>query len=580
MRDVLKIFTVFTVSQKWEIVLIAIFMLFGAGIEVVGVGAVGPFIKLIEQTDFLTRSGFVGDMLLILGIKTHTEFIVLTGLIMILFYCFKSWFLTWQSKRQIDFVIKIQKFFAKELLSEYLREPYSFHLNNNSATLLRNVNSGVSTSFSLMLVPALQLITETVNIAVLLILIVAIEPVIACGIIITIGILLYVVVMGCRKKLFRYGEIQNFYSAEMNKVVNHSLGAIKETKISCRERFFIDEFENVYNKYASANGSYNVISQAQRYSIEAIALSGLLFLIIIKTVNGETVNEIVPFMATLTVAMFRLLPSVIKIMGSWTVIRFSSPVFNNLYEYFIRIKNREQLEEDKDIFCYPMNPLPFEKEIALKDISFKYLDTTEYIFSHISVTIPKGSFVGIVGPSGAGKTTFVNLLLGLYKPQNGLILVDGVDIFSDIRAWRKNIAYVPQDIFLMDTTLKANIALGVPSDKLDAQLIDKVIEMAGLRDFVTGLPEGGETVIGERGLKLSGGQRQRLGIARALYTEPNILVLDEATSALDTDTENEIMKTVLKLKGNITIIAIAHRVNTLGECDFKLECNNGNATVI
>ena len=393
-----------------------------------------------------------------------------------------------------------------------------------------------------------------------------------------LGIIMYLIIKFFRSKISYQGKIQNNASARYYKWISQGLGAIKETKVLGKEKFFLDEFSRSYEEYAIANNSFNMLNQLPRLIVETIIVSGLLILIIIKMKMGYSPTDIVPLLGVLAFAAFRLMPSINRIINLINAIKFQMPFFDELYDEFLKIK-KQQLEDYSIFSPKEKEKLNFFSAISIDNVSFNYTNEQK-VLNEINFLIPKGKFIGIIGASGAGKTTFVDILLGLLNPTSGTIRVDGIDIQTNIRGLQKNLAYVPQNIYLIDGTIKENIALGIPKKYIDDNLVKLAIEMAELTSLIKVNPLGVETVVGERGVKISGGQRQRIGIARALYQNPEILILDEATSALDNETEKSITNTILKLKGKITIIAIAHRVSTLEKCDFKINFENGNAEII
>lgn len=554
-------------------------MILGAILEAIGIGAILPLISIMGNPDFLTVYPKVTKYAGIFGIMTHIQFIITATFLLLILYIIKNIYLAWQNKIQIDFAVQNQIYYSEELLTEYLQKPYLYHLNHNTATLLRNVNSGGVIVFSLIMVSMFTLLTEiitAVTIWLMLVMIDAFTAIIVAGF---IGSLLYFIIKGFRKKITEQGKIQNEYSALYIKCINQSLGAIKETKVSCKEEFFLDAFRKAYFEYGKANGKFLFMNQLPRMLIETIIVCGLLLLIITKLLLGNQPEEIVPLLGVLALAAFRLMPSANRIVNLSNGIRFQMPFFNELYEDLLIIKNKGA-KETETCLQKPESRMDFENVISVEELSFAYPEIEKQVLNNISFSIPKGKFVGIVGPSGAGKTTFVDILLGLLPPSKGKISVDGKNIYDDIRTWQANLAYVPQSIYLIDGTIRENIALGVDEKEIDDALINKVLHMAELYDFVQELPAGIDTTVGERGVKLSGGQRQRIGIARALYYQPQVLVLDEATSALDNETEKSITDTILKLKGQITIIAVAHRLTTLAQCDFKVKFENGKASII
>ena len=579
MDIILKIYSILNLKQIRRCSIIIVAMILGAILEAIGIGAILPLISIMGNPDFLTVYPKVTKYAGIFGIMTHIQFIITATFLLLILYIIKNIYLAWQNKIQIDFAVQNQIYYSEELLTEYLQKPYLYHLNHNTATLLRNVNSGGVIVFSLIMVSMFTLLTEiitAVTIWLMLVMIDAFTAIIVAGF---IGSLLYFIIKGFRKKITEQGKIQNEYSALYIKCINQSLGAIKETKVSCKEEFFLDAFRKAYFEYGKANGKFLFMNQLPRMLIETIIVCGLLLLIITKLMLGNQPEEIVPLLGVLALAAFRLMPSANRIVNLSNGIRFQMPLFNELYEDLLIIKNKGA-KETETCLQKPESRMDFENVVSVEELSFAYPEIEKKVLNNISFSIPKGKFVGIVGPSGAGKTTFVDILLGLLAPSKGKISVDGKNIYDDIRTWQANLAYVPQSIYLIDGTIRENIALGVDKKEINDALINKVLQMAELYDFVQELPAGIDTTVGERGVKLSGGQRQRIGIARALYYQPQVLVLDEATSALDNETEKSITDTILKLKGQITIIAVAHRLTTLAQCDFKVKFENGKAFII
>lgn len=579
MESILKLFSILTIAQKKECFFIIFTMIIGAVLEAIGIGTILPLISVIENENIFSEYTQIKYIANSIGIITHTQFIIAVSVLLIFVFVLKNLYLAWQLRLQINFSLKNQVYFSKMLMREYLFKPYLFHLNHNTATILRNVNASGTIIFSNMYVSAFQLLTEIVTGFVIWSMLLLIDPftaTIAAGFMVLI---LYSIIKAFRKKISEQGKKQNQYSAAYLKWVNQGLGAIKETKVLRKESYFLQAFSKAYEEYGNSNKRFLFLNQVPRMIIESTVVCGLLLLIIVKIILGTPANEIVPLLGVLALAAFRLMPSANRIVNLSNNIRFNMPFFNELYDEFVKIKNSSLLTNEAFIDKEKISKIPFNKQIKIDDLCFGYLNSKN-VLTDISFEIPKGKFVGIVGPSGAGKTTFVDILLGLLEPTAGKITVDGIDIFSNIRGWQTNLAYVPQSIYLIDGTIKENIALGFAENEIDDELINKVLHMAELYDFVYSQQDNINTNVGERGVKLSGGQRQRIGIARALYQKPEVLILDEATSALDNETEKSITDTILKLKGKITIIAIAHRTSTLEQCDFKVKFENGKAEII
>ena len=487
--------------------------------------------------------------------------------------------MAWQAKLQIDFSLKYQIYFSGQLMANYLSKPYFFHLSHNTATLLRNVNSGGQVVFSAILIPTFMLLTEFITAGTIWLMLVFLDAFTAIVVAGLMAALIYALLKSFRRKIAEAGRIQNDYAAIYLKWLNQGLGAIKETKVMRRERFFLHEFLQSYELYGNANRKFLFLSQLPRMIIETLVVCALLIMIVVKLAMGTSPMDIVPLLGVLALAAFRLMPSANRIVNLANGIKFQMPLFDELYREFLAIKSRAVHQRELQL-ALDSGKMGFRQELSVEHLEFSYPGTGQLVLQDVSFRVPKGAFVGIVGPSGAGKTTFVDILLGLLKPVRGSIKVDGVDIQQDIRAWQANLAYVPQTIYLIDGTIRENIALGMRTENIDDEKVERVLKMAELYDFVSVQPAGANTMVGERGVRLSGGQRQRIGIARALYQEPVVLILDEATSALDNETEESITHTILKLKGQITILSIAHRVSTLAECDFKVKFAEGRAEIL
>lgn len=579
MKSIFQIFNIFTKQQLRYCCFIVVAMIVGAMLEAVGIGAILPLISLMGQPDFLVRHPEIGHIAEVLGIVSHTQLIMVCAVGLIVLYLIKNAYMAWETKLQIDFSLRNQINFSTELMNNYLCKGYLFHLDHNSATLLRNVNVGGQVIYTALLMSTFTLLTELITAFTIWLMLVAVDAFTAVVVAGIMGAMMYGIIKAFRRNISKQAKIQNDFAAGYIKCVNQGLGAIKETKVMRKEQYFLEEFSRTYQQYGEANRKYLFINQLPRMIIETMVVSGLLVMIVAKLAMGSTPEEIVPLLGVLALAAFRLMPSANRIVNLFNTIKFQQPLFYELYPELMDIKERQ--ESRKESYYLSLQPkLKFEKSIQVNKLRFVYPEGREDVLRDVSFTIGKGDFAGIIGPSGAGKTTFVDILLGLLKPSDGNIKVDGQDIFDNIRSWQANLAYVPQSIYLIDGSVKENIALGVAPENIDNARVEKSLHMAELYDFVSDLPEGMETRVGERGVKLSGGQRQRIGIARALYQQPEVLILDEATSALDNDTEKSITDTILKLKGQITIIAIAHRLSTLAECDYKIEFADGKASVL
>lgn len=575
MKVIKELFSILDKKEKIQCFVLLISMVIGAFMEAIGIGLILPLLNVLADNEFLTKHADIAKIVFSMGIDSHIKFVYFLIFILIIWYIIKNFYTYTLLKKQVNFSISLQKKYAYKLLNLYLRRPYIYSLEQNSAELIRNIQSSLSYIFNTLLYSSLFLITELMTVFMIWLMLLYVDAFVATVVIGILVAVMYLFIYIFKAKVSEVGKIQNKNIADYTKWLNQSLGALKETKILCKENYFLNQFISAYNNYANSVQYYNVISQMPRFFIEALVTIGLLLLIVYKLMIGENVVQIVSLLGVLSLAAFRLMPSANRILNLSTTIRYQIPTFLALKQDLIDADNLINNSTN----AMNISKMQFNKKIVIDNLHFSYLNSKN-LLTDISFEIPKGKFVGIVGPSGAGKTTFVDILLGLLKPISGSITVDGVDTFSNVRGWQANLAYVPQSIYLIDGTIKENIALGVAEKEIDDKLIDKVLHMAELYDFVYSQLDDINTNVGERGVKLSGGQRQRIGIARALYQQPEVLILDEATSALDNETEKSITDTILKLKGKITIIAIAHRTSTLEQCDFKVKFENGIAEVI
>ncbi|MDY5885886.1 MAG: ABC transporter ATP-binding protein, partial [Treponema sp.] len=498
---------------------------------------------------------------------------------LVFFYIFKNFLILFQGKLQIAFTLNNQADYTKRLYKYYINKPYLFHVDTNFSVILRNINLGCIIVFSQILTNTLIIITNIITMIVIWILLLIMDWVMAIVIAFILAPLMLGILNYFRKKINKYGTRQNECNVEYIKWLNQGFWSVKETKVMQKEAFFTEEFSKAFNEFTVTQKQFLFINRFPKCIIEMVCVGGILLLITFKMIFNTDPSSIIPALGVLALAAMRLMPCMNQITGLFNEIKFKMPFFNEVYDDFIAIKN-EKKEDEINSQTGQKERIPFNKEISVTNLTFGYPDTNKNVFENVSFTIPKGKFVGVVGPSGAGKTTFVDILLGLLQPSGGSINVDGKNIFENIQGWLDNVSYVPQSIYLIDGTIRENIAFGILPEDIDDKRIEKVLKMAELYDFVQSLELKENTPCGDKGAKLSGGQKQRIGIARALYQNPSVLILDEATSALDTETEKQITETINKLKGEITIIAIAHRLSTLENCDFKIKFENNSATII
>ena len=558
-------------TKKQRILFFAIFfsILVGASLETIGVSILIPFIQAILTPTELMQKEIINSILHKIGIINESGFILFITIFVICFYFLKNIYLVltayWQQKYRCD----VQRYVSVSILNSYLHYPYSFFIKTNSSELLRNV---ISDADGLMncINSIFSILTQLFIVLLITIFLFVTDPFIASCLLVSIVFVLLVPVVILGRPIRKTGVRLRENAAACYKNALQSLNGIKEIIMYGKQDYFSSEYEASYRKKANNDIRSCVYSSLPGRLIEAICISALALSLCIKRTGGSLDVAMIAQLSAFAMAAFKLLPSVSTISQSFNNLILSYPVLtsvhNNVTNYtsnkFIANQNGDKQE------------INFLRNIRFENVAFHYENKEKYIFSDVNISINKGDVVGIVGPSGAGKTTFVDVLLGLLKNTEGKIFVDDVILEEDnIVNWRSKIAYVPQTAYLIDDTILANVAFG--QKDIDENLVNKVLKEAMLEDYTTSLPEGVKTVVGERGVAMSGGQRQRLSIARALYTQPEIIVFDEATSALDEKTEKEIMESIDNLIGKQTLFIIAHRLSTLKKCTKILKIENG-----
>lgn len=544
-------------------------MLIGAGFEVVGLSLVIPLLDMITDP---TQSKFVELISSYYPILSNRQIIIFTIVFFSLIYALKGLYLAFLAHIISNFVFGIKVSINERLMQYYINAPYEFHLKNNSSSLVRNITVEARTLVFHTLIPFLVLITESLVIAAFMIFLFYLEPI---GTVIVIFLLLLfgLLFQGLIKNVMEEaGSARQLADGLIIQKAQEAIGGIKDIKVLLKEDAFMRYFSKDNLLSANADAQHFTWSQFPRMYLETIGVITLCVLLLFLTIQSANSSQIIPTFGIFALAAFRLLPSVNRIMISVNGLRYSSSAIDIVEQQLndaSLISNHTTNENEV------RNSLPFTESIDIQELTHSYDDAETISLNNISLSIKKGESIGIIGKSGSGKSTFVDVILGLLTPTSGTIAVDGNCIFENLRGWQQIVGYVQQDVFLLDDSILKNIAFGIPEDNIDFKRLNQTIKEAQLDDFVDTLSEGLNTQLGERGLRLSGGQKQRIGIARALYHESSILVFDEATSALDSETETEIITAISNLKGNKTIIIIAHRVSTLKSCDRILELSEG-----
>lgn len=568
MTPIQKIRFVLTPAERKSTVVLLCLMITGTMLEMLGVGMLFPVMTIMGQNDLAIRYPRIQPVLEFLGNPTQSQLIVGAMLGLVGIYLIKNLFLAFLAWRQARFVHGIQAQLAQRLFTAYLRQPYTFHLQRNSAQLGHNILGEVGVFIAVINSSMITLTEGLVLFGITTLLLLA-EP---------LGVLIVVLVLGAavwsfyyitRARITRWGVARQHHDALRVQHMFQGFGGVKDIKLLGRESNFLEQFQLHSVQAARVTGSQAILQQLPRLWLELLAVAGLALLVLSMLGQGVGTDRIVPTVALFAAAAFRLMPSVNRMLAGVQFMRYSLPTVNLMYEEVKLIAAEPSVTQEKNAVSSPA----FQTGIRLANISYTYPGASTLSLDSVSITIQKGESVGFIGPSGSGKSTLVDVILGLLPPISGQVAVDGQDIQKNLRAWQNQIGYVPQSIYLTDDALRHNVAFGLPDEQIDDAAVQRAIKGAQLEEFVASLPNGLETMVGERGIRLSGGQRQRIGIARALYHDPSVLVLDEATSALDTATEQGVMQAVTELRGSKTILIVAHRLSTVEHCDrlYRLE---------
>jgi len=555
-----------TPRQRWHSVLLLIAMVFSALLEAASVGLVVPVVTLMMQGDVDQRYPLIYEMLG--GGTVRSADLVLSGIVLlVVVFLIKALFLGALAYRQASFAFGLQASVSERLFRGYLLQPYLFHLQRNSAQLIRNaINETNQFTFGAIL-PGMVLMTETLVLVGLVVLLIGFEPVGALSVMLLGGGVGAAFYRLTKNRIRSWGEDRQVNEGLRIQYLQEGLGGAKEVKLLGRESYFLERYA-LHNAASARTGELQTTLQSiPRLMLEFLAVFSLAAVVLVAQASGRTSAELVPVFGLFSVAAFRLIPLANRILVSVQSLRFSLPVLDILTRELDTCGAPVNQAEEKK--------LSFQDRLLIQDIFFSYPKATQPTLRGVDVTILKGQTVGVVGESGAGKSTLVNLILGLLAPSSGQFTVDGQAVQAHLRGWQKNIGYVPQHIYLTDDSLRRNIAFGENDDDINEAALIRAVQAARLNEFVGSLPEGLNSQVGEGGIRLSGGQRQRVGIARALYSAPQVLVLDEATSALDHDTEQGVMEAVSALHGAITILIVAHRLSTVAGCDVVYRLRDG-----
>jgi ABC-type multidrug transport system fused ATPase/permease subunit len=559
-------------KQKRTMVGLMFLMVLGALLQTAGVGMLVQVVTVVIDPQAVEKSGLIKTVYDFFGFTEYAVFSSLVMLALVIVFAVKNTFLYVQQKLTLAFVYTNQFRTSERMMRNYMRRGYEFYLNADTAVVQRNITSDVNNMYGLVLA-LLQLMSD--GVLSVFIVTYCLSQSGSMTILLAVAMLFMMVLVKKVLKpiMYKAGKDNQDYYSQLFKWIAQSIQGIKEVKVSCKEQFFVNEYKKCGKGYVEAVQKYSLYNNIPKLLLETVCVGVMMAYMMVQALSGESIQDMVANLSTIAAAAFVLLPSVNRINNQINSISYFEPFLMGVSDNL-----QDEISDEKSDMTFASkeaSKLPVKDCIELKEITYAYPNTEKLIFEDASMKIPVGSAVGIVGTSGAGKSTIVDILLGLLEPKSGAVYADGVDIKENYRSWLKNVGYIPQMIFMLDDTIRKNVAFGVPEDEIDEERIWAVLKEARLDEFVKSLPEGLETGIGERGIRLSGGQRQRIGIARALYHDPEVLVLDEATSALDNDTEKAIMESINSLHGRKTLIIIAHRLQTIENCDMVYRVQDG-----
>lgn len=540
--------------------LVILFILFGTLLEILGIGMILPILNALIQENYLENQ-YIFYLNSFFNNPEKIKFIIYCVFVLMFIYTIKSILISFINFKISRLNKRILEYLTVNMFKVYINRSYLFHANSNSAYLTKNILSE-SNNLTFIIIAIINIFSEIILLFFVTLLLFMYDPFLTLVLISFIIFILIFLNFLSKRKLINIGSKRQKFDTQRYKLLQKSFGPpIKLIKILGLEKFYHDQYSDVASKYASVTTLQIFLQSLPKIFFELLFIISIGSLIIFLIFTGYTLNQVVISLGFLGVIFFRLMPSFVKLIGNWNTIRFATGGYKVVYSELKDLQ--KEISSNQNI-----ETLPFDKEIQIKNLSFRFDRDKKELFRNLNFKIAKGSTIGIIGPSGSGKTTLINLLCGLIETEEGNLFVDNIDIKNKIKSWQKNIGFVPQQVILDDDTIKKNIAIGIEENKIDTDKIFNVLKYSKLYDFVEKQQDGINTKVGESGSLISGGQLQRLGIARALYRDPKLLVLDESTSNLDLKTENEIIETVNKLKKNdITVIIVSHRESTLKFCD-------------
>lgn len=568
---------ILTKKQKRTCFLLTIMIIIGSFLEMLGVSAILPFIEAILTPEAIREKWYVRPFVTVFKIEDIEQIIIIIGIIIIIVYFAKNIYLYSSLIVQTVVRSKIQKDLSTKMLRSYMERPYEYFTDINTSEIIRGIGVDVMGVYNLM-DNLFRFIGELFTALLVGIFIIYTDVFMASCIILIAGICFLFITLGLKKKTKYYGERKKITDTIRGNWAYQTIMGFKEIKVTHSTDFFVRGYEAAYEEQRVAEVNNEKIANIPERMIESMCVATLIGVICIKIMMGANVVAFVPKLAVFAVAAFRLLPSVSRMTRYMNGIIFNNTFLSSVYTNFVEINNYN-MQKDEAYSESEKGMDRFENQLQVQSVDWKYKNSEKFVLADLSLDIKKGESIALIGKSGAGKTTLADIILGLLQPKKGMVTMDGMDIYSHSESWSKIVGYVPQSVYLLDDTIRNNVAFGYGTEDIDDQEIWKALEQAQLSEFVKTLPAGLDTQVGERGIRFSGGQRQRIAIARIFYSNPDIIVLDEATSALDNETEKAVMESIETLQGKKTLIIVAHRLTTVKNCDKIYEIMDGKAVL-
>ena len=578
MRNIIgKLNRILSAKQKKKMAGLTVLMIISALLQTAGVGMLVSVVNVVIDPVKSAESKYAQLFYDIMGTDAANGYRIFSYFVMsfmILVFIVKNLFLYVQQKAMYAFVYKNQFATSERMMRHFVRKDYEYYLNADTAVVQRSITSDVNNMYA-MILAILQLISDGFVSLCVCAFCLSKSGLMTVILAVVLIMLLVIIKKVLKPVMYKAGKDNQDYYSGLFKWISQSVQGIKEVKIFGREKYFVDSYNECGSGYVNAVQKYSLYSNIPKLLIETVCVAVMMVYMIIMIAMGKSSEALISDFATLAAAALVLLPAVNRINNQINSMSYFEPFLMNVSD---NLQDDIRDENTDMTFAKNVDKLEIKKDIRFEGITYSYPNSEVKILNKADLTIPIGSSIGIVGTTGAGKSTLVDILLGLLKPSEGVIKADGADIRDNYRGFLKNVGYIPQMIFMLDDTIRNNVAFGIPREEQSEERIWAALKEAALDEFVRGLPEGLDTGIGERGIRISGGQRQRIGIARALYSDPEVLILDEATSALDNETESLIMESINRFLGRKTLVIIAHRLQTIEKCDMVFRVGDGQVS--